>query len=492
MPANTSYAGCYPDPCYLSGNIVTWESNGLSAGGRRYFYMYVNVHRNLDSDTRLVNRARVRVYDTPEYADSVEIRTRVVSAPSLWLTIDNGKTSVEAGEELEYILRYGNSGNGPAYNTAIIATPPSAQHVKDITCSPISDCQVQGGQVFYDIGRLPGGDSDTVRLLVTVRDPLPAGALGITATAIIDTPTPGDPPEGNTAQDADEISTRPDLVVVADYEDVMPYPGKRVTYTVHYSNEGHIATTGVVITATRAPHTFFRPGASDPEWTAVGGGQFRYEIGDHDYAEGGDSVFVVVLTDEFTPTVTNFDATFVIQDSGVSGEDANPDDNVFLASLGIPNLRIDRVVADADIWVGQPGLLRVTLRNTGAGPACGVYNPAGCSSFSLDLFPDSMTPPDSYPIKDFGECYVFVPSIPAHSVETAVISFTTGSWQNQSGFCGVRTMRELWLKVDNWDPDAPPYPAESGLVPEYNEFDNVRGPVVPGYDIFLPMFFIKS
>lgn len=489
VPANTSYFSCQPVGCSHSGGIVTWQAADLAVGAKRSATMVVDVDRNLDSGTVLTNIARVRVLGTPAYSATAQITTTVVSSPSLWFTIDNGTTFVHAGDDLEYTLDYFNTGTGRAYSTTIVVTPPSFEYVENVDCVPSSDCVSSGGKLIYDIGTLDGGEDGTVRMAASVKDSLPAGARSIVASAVISTVTPGDPPEDNYDEDVDEIATRPDLVVTADYEDIMPWPGKRVTYTVEYKNKGHIATTGVAITVAKSPHATYEAGASDSCWVPQGGGEYSCELGDLDDNESGERLFVVTLTTaQFASGITDFDATLVIDDDGLSGEDADPNDNTFEAPLGVPNLVIEDAIPEPSIWRGEPGLLNVIVKNIGEGTACGVYNPNGCTSFSLDLFKNPVTPPASDRLEGFGDCYVYVGPLASGAVKTATISFTLDlGLQYLPGFCRASALTEIWLKVDNWDPDADPYPEDFGLVPESKEDDNVDGPVVPGYDVFLPL-----
>jgi hypothetical protein len=177
--------------------------------------------------------------------------------------------------------------------------------------------------------------------------------------------------------------------------------------------------------------------------------------------------------------------SFIIKDDGGSGKDENPDDNDFPAPLGVPDLVITKIIAQPSIWNGQPGFLWAIIKNRGAGRACGTYNPAGCTRFALDLFLDTETPPPSYPIEGYGDCYVMVEPIDSGLAATAVISFTT-LHETGSGFCSAQALSQIWAKVDNWDPTQLPHPDEYGLVPETNEYNNVRG-IEPGQDIFLPI-----
>jgi hypothetical protein len=46
---------------------------------------------------------------------------------------------------------------------------------------------------------------------------------------------------------------------------------------------------------------------------------------------------------------------------------------------------------------------------------------------------------------------------------------------------------EIWLKVDNWNPDILPEQDGFSLVPESNEYNNVFGPVAPEFFLYLPL-----
>jgi hypothetical protein len=302
-----------------------------------------------------------------------------------------------------------------------VVTPPSSQFVEDVGCVP--SCAPSGGNLIYAIGTLPGGVSGSVLLTAKVKHPLPAGADSIVASAIIATSTPGDPSQGNAGQDVDLITTRPDLVVTADYEDVKPWPGKRVTYTIRYENLEPIATTLVTLTVKTHPDTEFQKKGSTGGW-AEDGDNYYFYLPVLGYSQSGELVFVVTLTDTFSTETTDFDVTFEIDDSGVSGPDANPINNVYYAWLGVPDLVIEDVQVDPSVWAGEPGYVEVTVKNIGTGWACTIYNASGCFGFNLDPFLDPDEPPPSFPIKGFGDCYVEFPALPPGVARTAEISFT--------------------------------------------------------------------
>jgi uncharacterized repeat protein (TIGR01451 family) len=489
VPANTGYADCDPLPCAIGEGVVAWAPGNLVVGGKITATLAVTVDSLAEYGTVLVNTARVSEAETGAYASIAQIETVVLGLPLLQLSVSNGQESVEAGDELLYTINYANTGNGQAKDTTIVVTPPSSQLVEQVGCEPPSNCVWNGGQLFYSVGPLRTGDRGFFHMVATVRDPLPAHARSIIASAVISASSPVDPSGDTYAEDEDPIATGPDLHIEAEYEDIMPRPGKQVVYTLEYGNTGHIATTGVYIEAIKHPNTDLDKNASTPGWVRESGGRYRYDLGELDYLDDGEILFAVTLPDApFTSETTDFDALFVIRDDGLSGQDADPDDNDFYAPLGVPNLVIERALAHSQVWEGQPGILEVVVKNVGSGTACGVSNPGVCTWFALDVFLDATVPPPSFPILAFGDCYAQLAPIDPGVKATVQISFTLNpSLQFDPGYCGATKFDDVWLKVDNWDPDEPPYPESYGLVPESEENDNVFGPFVPLPPVYLPV-----
>jgi uncharacterized repeat protein (TIGR01451 family) len=477
-----TYAYANPTPANPGKNV--WVLDGIDPGESNavLFLVEVEVDDTLEPGAVLTNVVAVGGprLDAHAFTETTTVTSTTPFSPSLWLSVSDGRLSVRAGERITYALSYINFGNKDAENTTIVATPPPAQYISDIECRP--SCVTSGTQRVYNLGTVHSGESDTVELIVTVADPLPAGARDFVVAASIHTDTPGDPAHDNNDQDEDDIGTTPDLIVTADYEWYAPWPGKTVTHRIQYTNGAHIATTGVNIIANLSTYTTFQDDASDPGWIALGGGRHRYAVGELDYLDSGVLSFAVKLADtRFTLSMTNFDTTFTIYDDGQSGEDANPDDNVYEARLGVPNLVIEDVILEDSIWDGQPGLLTATVRNIGTGVACGVWPQYPCAIFFLDLFPNAAKAPSSYSFAEDTQCHVQIDSIPPGGAFTAHVVFTTTpkeSWpEDESGLCETTTLERIWLKVDNW-----PSPAY-GLVPEYDESDNVWPPPV----LYLPV-----
>ena len=480
MPSNTDFVRCQPAPCSHLNGIVSWQPGDLPAGGTDLVTLVVDVHRNLDPGTVLTNRARIHIFDTPAYSATAALTTTVVSTPDLWVQVSDGQTAVQAGQDLAYNITYGNAGSGRAFSTTLRVTPPLPAYVENVGCVPSAGCQWLGGQLHFDLGTVAGGESGDVQVVATVRDPLPAGASGLTVTVVLTTVTPGDAPGDNTAQDYDAIATRPDLHLRTDYHSHTPYPGKRLTYTVHYSNTGHIATTGVGISVTLSPHVTFDAGASSA-WQSLGDRRYWYDVGNLDYNQSGTLWIVVTLPqDRFAPSMANFDAAFEIYDDGGSGADANQSDNLFLAPLGVPDIVIEGIEVNlSSLLSHQTGShVTVTLKNVGTNMACNPVDGNGpdfCGPFYVDLYinPDPAPPPYGPP---FGDAYYdrAGPITPGQSIQVSFYPFALPQ--------RVEAPVTLYVRVDNFELSRP-----YGLVPEYDEDNNVYGPVIVGYGIYLPV-----
>jgi hypothetical protein len=438
--------------------------------------------------TNLVTIGGPRV-ERATFTETTTITSTSEIRPELVVQIDNDQSSVAAGERIVYNLGYTNFGNQDAEGTTVVAKALPNEYVASLECSPSVMCDVQPGQVFYDLGTVDrNGGGGTLELVVTLHYPLPAGARIFTATAVISTITPGEPLYGNHYKDIDVVSTRPDMIVNPEYEGFKPWPGKLVTYTVHYENRSPIDVTGVVITATKSRFAGFQVPNSDPCWTGVGGDTYRCAIGELGYNEPGEVLFVTTLTDTlFTPDMIDFNAIFEIRDNGQSGEDAQPGDNVAYAPMGVPNLTIEGIDADDAIWVGEPGTLKVYVKNTGTGKACGIFSywEEDCGHLPLDLFLGLEEEPPSYPVAGSGDCYAWVPPINAGARRTVELDFGLGEGDGKCGVATTTEMKKAWLKVDNWNPDLHPNPPPWGFVPENNEWDNVF-PLL-GYSVYLPI-----
>ena len=265
LPANTSFVQCQPTECVVNGSNVTWNIDQIDGGTSGMVSLTVRIANNLPNGTLITNRARIA---SAEKASALaQLVSTVVSVPDVTLSKSDGVAQIAAGQITTYMLNFANAGSAPAANVVITDRIPD--YTTFVGCS---SCVTTGGGVYaFTLSTLTASQSGAVTISVRLASTLPAGLRAITNTTGIATTTSGDVPGNNRAQDVDDISTRPVLVLDPKYDSRMPYPGKVITYTLRYTNTSAIDTIGVVITATRSAGLTGTP----PGWTKVGPSDVR-------------------------------------------------------------------------------------------------------------------------------------------------------------------------------------------------------------------------
>lgn len=252
------------------------------------------------------------------------------------------------------------------------------------------------------------------------------------------------------------------------FDATTPFPGKIVTHTLRYTNTSAMDTTGVVISVTKSPYVT-RLSASD-----------IFNVGNLAAGASGMVTYVVRLPITYTTVMTSFINIFTIHDDGPGGLPIATRINT--AMVGVPDLVIENVTfSPGAVIPGKKFTATVTLRNAGTGTAC---NPKAvpCRRFAIDAFISPAVPPPSVGFNGYGEEFAYVAPLAAGEkigVKIPNLVFTA----NQRPI--------LYFKVDNWDCVAgdPCLPSHSsgGLVPEYDETNNVAGPItVPRFSTYLP------
>jgi uncharacterized repeat protein (TIGR01451 family) len=382
----------------------------------------------------------------------------------LVLTNTNGVATVAAGDTLTYTVAYTNAGHAPAQSVVITDQIPS--HSVFVGSTPA--CSPMGGVCTYAIGTLNAGANTRITLTMRVNPTLPAGLRMITNTASISTGTAGDDPGNNLAIDADPISTVPTFALNVAFDATTPFPGKIITHTLRYTNTSAMDTTGVVISVTRSPYVT-RVSPSD-----------IFNVGNLAAGASDMVTYVVRLPITYTTVMTSFINIFTIHDDAPGGLPIATRINT--ATLGVPDLVIENVTfSPSAVIPGKEFTATVTVRNVGTGRAC---NPKAqpCGSFAIDAFISPAVPPPSVGFNGYGEAFAYVAPLAAGQsigVKIANLVFTANQRPT------------LYFKVDNWDCVAgdPCLPSHSsgGLVPEYDETNNVAGPITaPGFRTYLP------
>ncbi|CAG0936747.1 Ice-binding protein 1 [Thermoflexales bacterium] len=472
IPANTSFVQCEPLGCGVNGSIVTWNLGQLSQQTSNEVTLTVRVANNLLNGTVITNTARIT--STDQVSALTLLTSTVASAPDVILTKSDGLTTIAAGQLTTYTLSFANVGTAPAANVLITDRIPD--YTTFVGCS---SCVALGSGVYsFTRGALNASQNGAVTLSVRLASTLPPGLRAITNTAAIVTTTGGDTLGNNETLDVNDISTRPVLNLKSLYDSGTPYPGKIITYTLHYTNTSAMDTIGVVITVTRPSWLANSP----PGWTPDNGTDM-YWIGNLAAGQSGNITYGVKLPPTFTLGMNAFLTTFFIEDGGPGELEKAQAQS--LTSIGVPDLRIAQVIVPPSVVHGQKFTATLIISNAGLGRAC---NPKAihCGGFYVDAFIDPAVPPLSYPFEYYGEPYAGVPPIAAGESITVVMPNLVFTPAQRS---------ILYFKLDNFDCSPldntdPCLPSHSlgGLVPEYNEQNNVIGPIaLTGFTVNLPL-----
>ncbi|MEA3377525.1 MAG: hypothetical protein U9R72_15165 [Chloroflexota bacterium] len=278
-----------------------------------------------------------------------------------------------------------------------------------------------------------------------------------------------------------DIEQAADLVVTATHWPRLFSPGEQMTYTITYFNSGSETAEGVVITTTTPPATEYVPDAGD-DWSTEDGRVYTYRVADPLPPPAGttpipaQATFVVAHTDSTHISVPEFETSFSIfeEDGGIQG-DANPADNVATVTIGVPDLVVtDFAVEPYPLQANVPVTFTVTIQNQGRAIADDPTNPRGGSFVGIFFEPVA-----SYPCEFVSDIWDYIPPI-SHTNDyeyyyTHVITRRPFSEQQ------IREMTEIYAKVDSHPLN--PY----GLVPEYDEYNNLGMIDLRPWKIYLPL-----
>jgi uncharacterized repeat protein (TIGR01451 family) len=410
-----------------------------------------------------------------DYGGVTDTATLIVQDTDLgFAKTDDRDEPVEAGDTLTYTLTYTNNGNRAAVGVVITDTLPN--YVEYVDCEILEgqgSCRDADGQVIFsretDGITIPAGGRGQARLTVQVLDPLPAGAHSILNRARL---TSAASPAALTVLDTDIIATRPDLTVEANHAPSLFSPGGQVIVTVTYGNAGRMDAEGVVITTTLPTGTEPMTDTVDT-WESEDGVTYTYLVnGDGDLPAGttGRTVqFVLRHPDQPEIGAPRFGVPFVIAADAYTGGEADPGDNTVNHVIGVPDLIITGFQVDP--WPLEPDVptvFTVTVRNQGSGWA---WNPDNTGGTWVDIF---LAPVSSYPYERDSEKGIAAGCPPlAPGAQLDVVVTEVYPWVSELKGPIVFTQEEIdaidifYAKIDNY------YDRPHGLVPEYNERNNV-------------------
>ena len=258
--------------------------------------------------------------------------TPIDASPDLFVTKDNGVTSVSVGDLVSYVISYGNSGDQGASGVELTETLPAGVSF-DVANSTPGWVQTTPGVYVFSIGGLASGATGNVTFAVVVDDPIAAGIDQLVNNVLISD-------DGSSGSDADTlndsfvetdaVNAEPDLQVTKVDGVTAVNAGDSIVYTITYSNVGTQGATNVVITETLPAGTSYDAANSTAGWveTLPGSGVFEFPVGSLAGGSLNNTVdFAVTVNNPIAAGIDQLTNNVVISDDGDNGADPTPGDN---------------------------------------------------------------------------------------------------------------------------------------------------------------------
>ncbi|KAA9132694.1 DUF11 domain-containing protein [Marinihelvus fidelis] len=361
VPANTTFnlasstAGWNCADGAPAGTVCTYSVGDLGAGQGGVIYFAVTVDNPLPTGvTQIFNTAVIE--DDGGNTDSDDEDTRVVAAPVLDITKDDGGISTSPNGTVVYQLDYVNNGTEDASGVRLRDTVPdytvfdAAASLPDVWSCP--DGSGPGTACTLQVGDLQGQGIGTgqARFAVRVDPTIPAGVTQIDNSVLI-------ADDGNAtlgipiialAFDDTPIVAAPDLVISKTDNAIIGYPGIVIPYTLEYFQVGDQDATGVAISETVPVGTTYSASGSAPyAWSCADGSpagtNCTLDIGAMPVGASGTAVFAVQVDDPLPAGQSEVYNVVTIADDGSNGPDPTPanntDDESTLVTLFAPTGR---------------------------------------------------------------------------------------------------------------------------------------------------------
>lgn len=195
-------------------------------------------------------------------------------------------------------------------------------------------------------GSLPVGKAVTVRFQAAVSNPVPAGAIEISAQGTVSaTAIPGTLTDDPTTPALGDptltpILAAPDLsVALSDGNAAGVLPGGNIAYQLNYSNLGTRGASGVTLTVDVPGHAAVPGGASSPGWSCVPFGALKRCTRSLGSVAGGgasgNTTLVAALGSPLTPAASPVAAVAAVTDDGTNGADSVPTNNSAAVATGM-------------------------------------------------------------------------------------------------------------------------------------------------------------
>jgi uncharacterized repeat protein (TIGR01451 family) len=153
--------GVLPGACF-AGRDIEWTLGTLGAGASRTVQFVGQMTVSGLADGYLMH-ANARAENASGARARAEVTTTVATNAALVLALDESADPVEAGETLEYVVRFGNRSASPLLTTMLSLTlPPGVTVVDD------GGATLTGNTAVWSLGTVQDGDAGERRLAVQV------------------------------------------------------------------------------------------------------------------------------------------------------------------------------------------------------------------------------------------------------------------------------------------------------------------------------------
>ncbi len=253
LPAEVSYA---PDSISPPGDDsdptqLTWNIGDLASGQGGTASFVVTVKDDIADGTRITNTFTADSLETdPKVSPSV---VHTVTVPPVNFVLSKtatpaGGSVVEPEQKITYTLTYLNNGDGPGYDVVLAdVLPPEVTYVDGSIWPSEQGDDSNPAELRWTIGKLDTGIEKSAGFVVTVNSDVDDG-INIVNQFTLDS--------ADTLPKASPVVTHlihvpgPSLALTksatpAGNTDVAP--GQRISYTLHYVNDGEVPLTQVVL-----------------------------------------------------------------------------------------------------------------------------------------------------------------------------------------------------------------------------------------------------
>ena len=367
----------------------------------------VKINKNKQNGTILNNTANVNYFSLPNgnldgekraYTEN-SIGNITVITPNLDIKKDNNLAIAVPGQILTYKIDAANlTPLTISTNVVITETVPANTKFQLSGSTPGWSCpngSIAGTVCTFLIPILNYNQPISFDFALKVDDNIPESSVQIINNVqISDDGTHGIDPNllNNNANDSDELSAVPNLLITKDDGKTSTGSGDVLIYNIKYGNIGNQEATGVVITETVPENSTFEPSFSDNGWICDNGGNAgancRYVAGisgnlpsgainNQSGAVGsfGQVKFAVRLNSTFPAGTENITNIATIEDNGQNGTDPdilnNTAKDIDILNA-VPNLVISKTDGKNSLTLGDNTTYTITVQNTGSQGAVGI------------------------------------------------------------------------------------------------------------------------